>query len=248
MRIARTIRCSSCSEARHGARGRVRGAAAASRREIADLNGIPRNQADVAVAKTLDAIRGGAVIVRRRCNTSPGSGADVLLRTGGERPGFVVLRVIDTKLARDTRAGTVMQLGLSRPCSPTHRAKKRNGFTSSCPASPDAAQVPVSFRVDDYSAYFRLLQRELLRAAESILTSWPRHTIGACGALRCVAGRASAMTGATRSDHLSLVPGAGAGYIAATTSRHRALAGLAAMAIRCRSSRGRNRAGLRSRA
>jgi hypothetical protein len=33
-----------------------------------------RDQADMAVAKTLNAIRGGAdVIVRRRCSTSPGS-------------------------------------------------------------------------------------------------------------------------------------------------------------------------------
>jgi uncharacterized protein len=91
----------------------------------------------------------------------------VLLRTDTESDlGKWSYEVIDTKLARDTRAGTVMQLGLYSAMLGNVQGTIPERFHVVVPGIAGSAQVKVSLRVDDYSAYFRLLQRELLRAAE----------------------------------------------------------------------------------
>jgi uncharacterized protein len=205
-------------------------------REIVDLNGIPHDQADLAVAKTLGAIRDGAdVIVQAALRHESWFGyADVLLRTDTESNlGAWSYEVIDTKLARDTRAGTVMQLGLYSAMLANVQGREPEQFHVVVPGIAGSAQVQVTFRVDDYSAYFRLLQRELLRAAEvdpdELAASYypePVEHCSLCGWSRQCDDKRHA------DDHLSLVAGLGRLHRRELTSHDiMTLADLATMAI-----------------
>ncbi|MBT2989959.1 MAG: TM0106 family RecB-like putative nuclease [Candidatus Thiodiazotropha sp. (ex Ctena orbiculata)] len=64
--------------------------------------------------------------------------------------------VIDTKLARETKAGTILQL-----CVYSHLLEKLQGVrpVSMYVVTPGTDFKPVEYRIDDYSAYFRLLER-----------------------------------------------------------------------------------------
>ncbi len=116
---------------------------------------------DATVAQTLDAMRSGAdVIVQgalrdRRWYGRP----DVRRRV--EKPsalGAWSYEVSDTKLARETRAGTILQLGLySEMLAATQGARPEHFYA----VTPDP-DVPVTkYRVDDYAAYFRLVRAQM---------------------------------------------------------------------------------------
>ncbi len=62
--------------------------------------------------------------------------------------------VIDTKLARDTKAGTLLQL-----CVYSYLLGKRQGVRpeSMYVVTPGTNFEPVEYRINDYAAYFRLL-------------------------------------------------------------------------------------------
>ena len=62
----------------------------------------------------------------------------------------------DAKLARDTRAGTILQLSAY-----SFLLQKMQGACPECMhvVAPGREFAPISFRVDDYGAYVRLLQR-----------------------------------------------------------------------------------------
>ncbi len=64
--------------------------------------------------------------------------------------------VVDTKLARETRAGTILQL-----CVYTRLVEKLQGLRPErmYVVSPGNAFAPLPYRTDEYAAYFRLLER-----------------------------------------------------------------------------------------
>ena len=111
------------------------------------------------VDRTLQAMRDGAdVIYQATLSDDTWSGrADFLRRV--DKPSEIgdwSYEVTDTKLARDTKAGTILQLcvysyllGKLQGCRPElmHVVTPGNDFT------------PLPYRLEDYSAYFRLLEK-----------------------------------------------------------------------------------------
>src|SRR5688572_16445252 len=138
-------------------------------RDVLDLNGIPLNQADEAIAQTIDAIRAGKdVIVQAALQHESWFGyADVLVRNDTpSKLGPWSYEVIDTKLARETRAGTVLQLGLYTAMLAEIQGATPEQFHVVIPAPGGLTQLSIPFRVDDYAAYMRLMQRELVRSTQ----------------------------------------------------------------------------------
>jgi predicted RecB family nuclease len=139
------------------------------KRYVASLEGQGRTvvtladvkERDAAVAQTLDAMRSGVdVIVQGAlCDGRWYGRPDVLQRV--ERPcglGAWSYEVSDTKLARETRAGTILQLGLySEMLTTAQRGRPEHFYV----VTPDPT-VPVNkYRVDDYAAYFRLIRAQM---------------------------------------------------------------------------------------
>jgi len=182
-------------------------------RDVLDLNDIPRNQADLAIAQTLDAIRAGQdVIVQAALQHESWFGyADMLLRNDKEsKLGAWSYEVIDTKLARETRAGTVLQLGLYSAMLAEIQGTTPEQFHVVIPEPGRTTQISIPFRVDDYSAYMRLMQRELLRSTEmnpdelaELHYPEPVEHCDICGWRRTCDEKRHA------DDHLSLVAGLG---------------------------------------
>ncbi|MXV73889.1 TM0106 family RecB-like putative nuclease [Candidatus Poribacteria bacterium] len=114
-----------------------------------------------AVEETLLAMRQGVAVIVQGALSCDGWGgrADILRRV--EKPGIIgdwSYEAIDTKLARETRAGTILQL-----CLYSDLLTKAQGVT------PDYMYVvvpwsdfePRKYRFADYAAYFRKVQRAL---------------------------------------------------------------------------------------
>ena len=68
--------------------------------------------------------------------------------------------VLDTKLARETKAGTILQL-----CVYSHLVGSMQGTRPDYMhvVTPGTGFVPVPYRVDEYAAYFRLLEQGILK-------------------------------------------------------------------------------------
>jgi predicted RecB family nuclease len=121
----------------------------------------------VAVKKTLDAMRTGApIIVQAALRSGHWSGrADILRRI--EQPsdfGIWSYEVIDTKLARETKGGTVLQLCLySDLLATTQRRVPDFAYA----VVPESDFEPQAFRVSDYAAYYRRVRRSLEQAVNS---------------------------------------------------------------------------------
>jgi uncharacterized protein len=181
--------------------------------EVVDLNDIPRNQADEAIARTLDAIRAGkdVIVQAALCHESWFGYADMLVRNDKEsRLGDWSYEVIDTKLARETRAGTVLQLGLYSAMLAEIQGETPEQFHVVIPEPGGATQISIPFRVDDYSAYMRLMQRDLLRSTQMdpdelsrLHYPEPVEHCDICGWRRACDEKRHA------DDHLSLVAGLG---------------------------------------
>lgn len=111
--------------------------------------------------QTLDAMRAGAdVIVQGAlCNGRWYGKPDVMQRL--EKPsslGSWSYEISDTKLARETRAGTVLQLSLYSEMLGIAQGLRPEHFYVVTP-NPDG---PVTkYRVDDYAAYFRLIRAQM---------------------------------------------------------------------------------------
>ena len=182
-------------------------------RQVVDLNGISRKETDKAITATLDAIRGGAdVIVQAALQHETWFGyADVLVRRDVESQlGAWSYEVIDTKLARETRAGTVLQLGLYSAMLAEIQGTKPEHFHVVIPGLGGAQPISIPFRMDDYAAYMRLMQRELLRSTgmdpaelASLYYPDPVDHCSVCDWRRSCNEKRHA------DDHLSLVAGIG---------------------------------------
>ncbi len=170
--------------------------------DLSDLNG------DEAVTATAEALRRGvAVIVQPALREGRWFGRPDLLRRV-EKPsklGAWSYEVVDTKLARETQGGTVLQLGLYSDLLSAVQGKPPETFHV---VTPDPEARVQSFRVQDYSAYFRLVRRRLEATteqdpAEVAATNYP-EPVEQCDICRwwghCDKRR-------RKDDHLSLVAG-----------------------------------------
>lgn len=114
-----------------------------------------------AVTRTVDAMRAGAdAIVQGALEDGNWYGRpDVLLRIDATSAlGSWAYEVADTKLARETRGGTILQLGLY--CEMLARVQGRRPARFYI-VTPDTAAPVNEYRVDDYAAYFRLIRGRL---------------------------------------------------------------------------------------
>ena len=177
------------------------------------------NEDSLTVDQTIQAMKNGAdVIYQAALKMDLWQGrADFLLKV--DKPGRLgnwSYEVADTKLAVDTRAGTVLQISLYsqmisaiQGVSPElmHVVKPVNGFEKE------------SYRVDDFSAYTRLVQKRLLLALErdsEVATTYP-EPVDHCSICRWwqhCSGRRRI------DDHLSLVAGLSTAHTKELTERN----------------------------
>lgn len=130
-----------------------------SRRVVIDIKTADvREPRAATLARTLDAMRSGAdVIVQAALGDDRWFGyADVLIKT--TTPGTLgawSYEVVDTKLSRETKAGTVLQLALYSMLLEAAQGARPEHFYV---VTPEATE---RYRLDDYSAYFRLIRDRL---------------------------------------------------------------------------------------
>ena len=116
-----------------------------------------------------------------------------------ERLGDWSYEISDTKLARETRAGTILQLGLYSEMLGRAQGARPGTF----PRRHAGRDEPVhTFRVDDYAAYFRLVRGQMIETVRSDATATiaAEYYPGARRALRdlsVVAGLSSTSGGRT---------------------------------------------------
>jgi len=121
---------------------------------------------DETVEATIEAMRGGKGIITQgalRSNRWSGR-ADILRRVEVQSDfGDWSYEVIDTKLARETKGGTVLQLSLY-----AHLLTDMQGVTPEniYVVAPWSDYEPQVFRVADYAAYFRRVKRATELAAD----------------------------------------------------------------------------------
>lgn len=124
-----------------------------------------------AVAETEAAMRAGAdVIIQAALENGAWYGRpDVMLKTARPAPalGGWSYEIADTKLARETRGGTILQLGLYCTMLGASQGLTPERFYVVTPgdvAAGQPRQVVRTYRVADFAAYVRLLQARLARA------------------------------------------------------------------------------------
>ncbi len=118
--------------------------------------------------RTVDAMRAGVgALVQAQLGSGRWAGrADLLLRV--EQPsglGAWSYEVVDTKLSQETRAGTVLQL-----CLYTDLVGEIQGRTPALActwSSPGRTTETETFRYNEYSAYYRFVQRRLEAVVEA---------------------------------------------------------------------------------
>lgn len=135
--------------------------------------------------------------------------ADLLLRVEApSRLGAWSYVAADTKLARETRGGTILQLCVYSEIVGEYQGRMPERFHVVTPGDPFVDQV---YRLDDFGAYYRLVKERLRAAAQGtgadVPTSVPRtypEPVAHCDICRwwqaCRARR-------RQDDHLSLVAG-----------------------------------------
>lgn len=199
-----------------------------SGREIVEIEGA--GITSVQVEKTLAAMREGAdVIVQGAFLEHEWSGrTDVLLRVAAPSDlGDWSYEVVDTKLARETKGGTVLQLCLYSDLLAKVQGRIPEYMHVVTPAS---GFKPISYRVAAYAAYYRQVRTAF---AQSLATSVgpptypnPRDHCDICRwRMTCDSKRRS-------DDHLSLVAGISATQMA-EFARHgvTTLTGLARLSV-----------------
>lgn len=129
---------------------------------VTDLREYDNNR-DVHVEKTLEAMRAGAdVIVQGALRDGRWFGKpDVLRRIAPTSIlGAWSYEVIDTKLARETKAGTILQLGLYSEMLALAQGVRPEHFHVVTPYGEH------TYRLDDYAAYFRMVRSQMLATAD----------------------------------------------------------------------------------
>ncbi len=222
---------------------------------VVDLSGV-EGARDVE-ALTLEAMRDGADVIAQAVLAGEGwrGYADVLRRVEGASAfGAWHYEVHDTKLARETRGGTVLQLAVysdllgavqERVPERFHVVTPAAGESATAASGGDAAGPGASafaihgYRVADFAAYVRRVRAELLRAvgqgaspAESTPALHAAHypePVEACGVCRW-AGRCESRRRAD--DHLSFIAGIGRWHRAELAAQgHGTLAAVASMPL-----------------
>jgi len=183
--------------------------------QVVEIEGNGVSQAQV--EQTLMALRAGAdVIVQGALLEGAWSGrTDVLLRTPGESAlGDWSYEVVDTKLARETKGGTVLQLSLYSDLLASAQGKTPEHMYV---VTPGRGFVPTPYRTAAYAAYYRQVRAALERSltiADGVTTyPNPKDHCDVCRWRRdCDARRRN-------DDHLCLVAGISEAQIA-ELSRH----------------------------
>ncbi len=160
---------------------------------------------DETLTRTIDAMRGGAdVVVQGALGNDRWFGyADVLLKVPAPGAfGDWSYEVADTKLSRETKAGTVLQLALYSVLLAAVQGVEPAQFYV---VTPDAIEA---YRLGDYAAYFRLIRARLDAAAEEddralAAANYP-EPVDHCDICPWT-GQCSAQR--RRDDHLALVAG-----------------------------------------
>lgn len=163
--------------------------------QLPDSNTVERTEAAMA--------RGVDVIAQAVLNDGRWRGrADVLLKTPhASKLGNWSYEVVDTKLARETRGGTILQL-----CLYSELVSQIQGFLPEemHVVSPGNQFQRESFRVADYLAYYRFvkgrLEREIQSRPEKLYPEPVEHCLMCDWWVRCNDQR-------RRDDHLSFVAG-----------------------------------------
>ena len=177
----------------------------ASARGIADLSvGTFRERCETTLRAMHDGVE---VIVQGALTDGPWMGyPDILQRV--ETPsalGDWSYEVVDTKLSRETRAGTILQLSLYSDMLASAQGARPEWFHV---VTPDPIAPKQSYRVDDYAAYVRLVRAQMLSTVsqdwEQVATDHYPDPVDHCDVCRwrgtCAAKRRV-------DDHLSLVAG-----------------------------------------
>lgn len=185
---------------------------------------------DAAVALTQEAMHAGDEIIVQGALRAHGfvGRVDVLQRV--ETPsdlGRWSYEVIDTKLARETKAGTVLQLCLYAALLEAAQGKRPdNGYV----VAPWTDYAPQHYRMDEFAAYYRYVRQAL----ESAVQSQPAPAIYPDPKPHCEVCRWQERCDAQRraDDHLSLVAGISRSQIDELATRGiTTLAGLAAVRL-----------------
>ena len=128
---------------------------------------IQRDTPERGVEETVKAMRDGAdVIVQGALRHDQWFGyADIIVRVDTRSDlGNWSYEVADTKLARETRAGTILQLGLYSSMVEAIQGVTPEHFHVVVPGAVKPLTVTHTYRIDDFSAFVRLIQRELTAA------------------------------------------------------------------------------------
>jgi len=114
-----------------------------------------------AVTRSVEAIRAGIeVILQPALQNGRWFGRPDVLRRNGtpSNLGGWSYEVVDTKLAKETRGGTILQLGLYSQLLGEVQGMSPEHFHV---VTPDPVMPVQSYRVDDFAAYFRLIRDRL---------------------------------------------------------------------------------------
>lgn len=178
----------------------------AAGKNVVDLGHIVH--ADALVAATSDAMRAGVdVIVQGALRSGIWYGKPDLLQRVEQKSALGDWRyeVADTKLALETRAGTILQLSLYSAMLADAQGAVPEFFHV---VTPDPVQPSHPYRVDDYAAYFRLVRDAmsdtLRRTADSIAADNYPEPVDLCD---ICTWSATCRERRRADDHLSLVAG-----------------------------------------
>src|SRR5271166_3219773 len=183
-----------------------------------------------AVARTRAAMADGAqIIIQGAFQTDRWAGrTDVLRRVDTPSAlGAWSYEVIDTKLARETKGGTILQLCLYADLVEAAQGKRPE---FSYVVAPWSDYVPQRFRMDDYGAFYRHVRRTLERFVDAQAADGPypepmEHCDICRWQARCDARRRA-------DDHLCLVAGISGLHIAELKRRAiTTVSGLAVMPL-----------------
>ena len=134
---------------------------------------------------TIEAMAAGADVIVQATLLEPGwtGRADVLEKVPvPSRFGDWSYEVTDTKLARETRAGAILQLCLySEMLATIQRVVPRSLHI----VTPDPVTPRESYRFEDYRAYFRLVRAQLLataaETADAVMAAYYPEPVDLCG-------------------------------------------------------------------
>ncbi len=178
----------------------------AAGREILDLTSLENR--DELVDATMAAMHAGAdIIVQGALRNDPWFGKPDLLQRTPRASGLGEwsYEIADTKLARETRAGAVLQLGLYSEMLTVTQGRSPEYFHV---ITPDPDHPTHTFRVDEYAAYVRLVRNQLAtmvtRTATDIAAAYYPEPVEEC---RICPWSGLCDRKRHTDDHLSLVAG-----------------------------------------